>query len=71
MFRISFRAADPFDDETALLSRFTPESVEQSVERFRTFLMGIGYHPEVIEQLVPDPRRMWRYVEGGEESQQE
>lgn len=49
-----FRQKDDYEDSTALV-RFQADGIVEITVKFREFLLASGYHPNVVDEYVPDP----------------
>lgn len=43
--------------------RFEGVALDDVVENFRMFLMASGWHPDLVEQYVPQLGRDWTYMD--------
>jgi hypothetical protein len=49
-----FRQKDEYEDSTTMF-RFQSDGIIELTIKFREFLLGIGYHPNTVDEYVPDP----------------
>lgn len=47
--------------DTTIVKQDDVEGIGEIVELFRRFLIGAGYHHELVDSFVPSPEREWDY----------